>query len=48
MDLDDFDRFDYVMNDDVPPRRKKSSIQRSGCMLVMMVIVGVGTLICLW
>ena len=40
MDFDEFDRYDYVMNDeDERPCRKKLSTQRGGCMLVMMVAV---------
>lgn len=47
MDFDDFDRFDYMMNDDVPPRRNKKSTQPGGCMLVFVMLVSIGTLITL-
>lgn len=48
MDFDEFDRYDYIMNDDVPPRRKKASIQQGGCMLVMVVGVVFCAAILLW
>lgn len=48
MDFDEFDRYDYIMNDDEAPRRKKSSIQPGGCMLVVMVAVGLCAAMLFW
>ena len=48
MDFDDFDRYDYIMNDDETPRRKKTSIQPGGCMLVIVVAFGLCVSMLFW
>lgn len=48
MDFDEFDRYDFTMNDDDEPRRKKASTQPGGCMLVMIASVTVCVTMLLW
>ena len=47
MDFDEIDRYDFTMNDDEPPRKRRST-QPGGCMLVMIAPVTVCVMMLLW